>query len=113
MAKFYLLKYDINLRLFLGVLRRVSVWMSVLTGGAVDTVSSRLTVLACGAMETLVATALPVAIVTVLTLPVIGAPAANFPRAFKALVAVVTRATGVILQDGSSVSLVYFIIIIF
>ncbi len=48
-------------------------------------------------METLVATALPVAMVTVLTLPMIGAPAADISGAFEALMAIVTRATGVIL----------------
>lgn len=70
-----------------------------LTGRAVDSITSWLTVLARGAMETLVATALPVAVVTVLTLAVIGAPVPDVSRAFEALVAVVTRATGVILPD--------------
>ncbi len=70
-----------------------------LTGGAVDSVSPGFAVLARGAVETLVATALPVAMVTVLTLPVIGAPAADVSGAFEALVAVVTGAAGVILQD--------------
>jgi len=70
----------------------------LLTGGAVDSVASRLTVLTGGAMETLVATALSVAVVTVLTLPVIGAPIADISGAFEALVAVVTGAAGMILQ---------------
>jgi len=48
-------------------------------------------------METLVATALPVAKVTVLTLAVVGAPAALVPRTSVTFVAVVTRATGVVL----------------
>lgn len=76
-----------------------------LTGGTVDAVTSWLTVLARRAMETLEATALPVTMVTVLTLPVIGAPAANVSRAFEAFVAVITGATGMILQDRPSVSL--------
>lgn len=80
--------------------------MSVfLTGGAVDSVSSWLTVLARGAVETFVATTLPISIVTVLTLPVIGAPAAGVSGAFEALVAIVTWATGVMLQDRPSVLL--------
>ena len=74
-----------------------------LTGGAVDSISSRLAVLTRSAMETLVATALPVAIVTILTLPMIGAPAADVSGAFEALMAVVTGATGVILEDRPSV----------
>lgn len=74
-----------------------------LTGGAVDSVSSWLAVLTRGAMETLVATALPVAIVTVLTLPMIGAPAADLPGAFEALVAKVTGTTRVVLWDRPSV----------
>lgn len=73
--------------------------LCVLTGGTVDSVASWLTVLAGGAVETLIATALPVAMVTVLTLSVIGAPAADVSRAFEAFVAVVTRATGLVLQD--------------
>lgn len=73
-----------------------------LTRGAVDSISSWLTLLACGAMETLVATALPVPMVTVLTLPVIGAPAADVSGAFEALMAVETGATGVILQGRPS-----------
>lgn len=77
-----------------------------LTGGAVDSVSSWFTVLARGAMETLVATALPVAMVTVLTHPMIEAPVADISGAFEALMAVVTEATGVILQDRPPVLLV-------
>lgn len=76
-----------------------------LTWGAVDTKASRFTVLARGAMETFIATALPVPIVTILTFPVIGAPTADVSRAFKALVAVVTGATVVILRDRTSVQL--------
>ena len=52
-------------------------------------------------METLVATALPVAMDTVLTLPIIGAPAADIPRAFEAIVTKEAGATGVVLQDRS------------
>lgn len=47
-------------------------------------------------METLVALALAIAMVTIMTLPVIGAPAADVSGAFEALVAIVTGATGVI-----------------
>lgn len=89
-----------------------SVGMSVLTGRAVDAVSSRFTVLARGAMETLVATTLPVSTVTVLTLPVIGAPAANVSGAFEALVTKVTRATGEILQDTPSARLLLLFLIL-
>lgn len=70
------------------VCMRVHVYACVcvsLTGSAVDAVASRLAVLAGGAMETLVAAALPIATETVLTLPVIGTPAANVSGAFEAL----------------------------
>lgn len=50
-------------------------------------------------METLVAAALPVAVVTVLALAVIGAGTAVVSGALEALVAIETGATGVILRE--------------
>lgn len=68
------------------------------TFGTIDAVASRLAVFARCAVETFIATTLAVAINAVLTLAVVGAPAADVSRAFEAVVAIKTRATGVSLQ---------------
>lgn len=83
----------------------------LLTGGAVNSVSPRLTVLTRSSMETLVALALAIAMVTIMTLPVIGAPAADVSGAFEALVAIVTGATGVILQGRQIHDIIIIIMI--
>lgn len=89
---------------------RVCVCM-LLTGGAVNSVSPRLTVLTRSSMETLVALALAIAMVTIMTLPVIGAPAADVSGAFEALVAIVTGATRVILQGRQIHDIIIIIMI--
>lgn len=53
-------------------------------------------------METLIATALARPLNSVLTLAMARAPVANLSRAFKALVAIVAMATGVVLEKSSS-----------
>lgn len=70
------------------------------TFGTIDAVASRLAVFARCAVETFIATTLAVAINAVLTLAVVGAPAADVSRAFEAVVAIKTRATGVSLQQN-------------
>lgn len=73
-----------------------------LTGGAVGAVSPRFAVLTRGAVEPFIATALAGPLSSIVTLAMTGAPAANISRAFKALVAVVAGATGMVLQKSSS-----------
>lgn len=84
----------------------VGIGVSVLlTLGAVNAVPSRLAVLTRCAVETFVATTLPVAVHAILTHPVVGAPAADVSGAFEALVAIKTRAAVVNLQHRAAVSL--------
>lgn len=77
-----------------------------LTWGAVDAISSWFAVLTRRAMEPFIATALPTPKSSILTLPMIGAPVVNISRAFKALMAIVPGATGIILQKQTTCSFI-------
>lgn len=76
-----------------------------LTFGTIDAVPSRLAVFARCAVEAFIATTLPIAVHAILTLAVVGAPAAEVSRAFEAAVAIKTRATGMSLKHRAAVSL--------